>query len=162
MTNDQRLPTASPETRLAELALVLPEVRPPAGTFVHAVRTGNLVFVGGHLPWRPDGTLVLGKLGAELDAAAGYDAAKLAALSALATIRAEFGTLDRVARVIKLYGVVNATADFVQHTQVINGASDIFVAVFGDAGQHVRLAVGVASLPFNLALEIEVTLEVAG
>lgn len=155
MTND------SPEARLADLNIELPAVHPPAGTFVHAVRAGPLLFVGGHLPWRADGTPVQGKLGAELDVEAGHEAARLAALSALATIRAELGSLDKVQRVARLNGVVNSTPDFMQHTQVINGASDLFVAVFGDRGQHARLAVGVSSLPFNLALEIELVVEIA-
>ncbi len=150
----------SPEARLAELGIELPVVRPPAGTFVHAVRTSSLLFVGGHLPWRADGSLVQGKLGAELDVDAGYEAARLAAIPALATIRAELGSLDQVQRIVKVNGVVNSTPDFMQHTQVINGASDLFVAVFGDRGSHARLAVGVASLPFNLALEIELVAEV--
>lgn len=154
MTND------SPEARLAELNIELPAVKPPAGTFVHAVRTGSLLFVGGHLPWRAEGSIVQGKLGAELDVEAGYEAARLAAISALATIRAELGSLDQVQRIARLNGVVNSTPDFMQHTQVINGASDLFVAVFGDRGQHARLAVGVSSLPFNLALEIELVVEV--
>jgi len=151
----------SPEARLAELNIELPAVRTPAGTFVHAVRAGSLLFVGGHLPWRADGTLVQGKLGAELDVEAGHEAAQLAALSALATIRAELGSLDKVLRIAKLNGVVNSTPGFMQHTQVINGASDPFVAVFGYRGQHARLAVGVSSLPFNLALEIELVAEIA-
>lgn len=150
------------ETRLAELGLELPVVRPPAGRFVHAVRSGALLFLGGHLPWRADGTLVQGKLGAELDADAGYEAARLAALSALATMRDQPGGLEAIRRLLKVYGVVNATPEFMLHTQVINGASDVFVQVFGEAGQHVRLAVGVSSLPFNLALEIELVAEIAG
>jgi enamine deaminase RidA (YjgF/YER057c/UK114 family) len=149
------------EARLAQLGLELPAVRPPAGTFAHAVRTGSLLFLGGHLPWRADGTLVQGKLGADLDAEAGYEAARLAALSALATMRDQPGGLDAIQRLVKVYGVVNATPDFMLHTQVINGASDLFVQVFGEAGQHVRLAVGVSSLPFNLALEIELVAEIA-
>ena len=152
--------TPTPEARLAELGLTLPEVRPPAGTFVHAVQSRGMLYLGGHIPMRADGGVVQGKLGAELDADAGYEAAKLAALLALATIRNEVGTLDRVRRIVKVLGVVNAVPEFMQHTQVINGASDLFVAVFGDAGQHGRLAVGVSSLPYNIALEIEVTVKV--
>lgn len=111
---------------------------------------------------RADGSVVQGKLGAELGVDAGYDAARLAGLCALATMRQEPGGLDAVRRIVKLYGVVNATPDFVAHTKVINGASDLFVEVFGYAGQHARLAVGVSSLPFNIALEIELIAEVAG
>ena len=109
---------------------------------------------------RPDNTAIQGRLGAELDVAAGYEAARVCALRALATVREELGTLDGVKRIVKLYGVVNATSDFMQHTQVMNGASDLLVELFGDAGKHARLAVGVSSLPFNIALEIELTIEV--
>ncbi len=150
----------TPESRLAALGIALPDVRPAAGTFVHAVQSGSMLYLGGHIPWRGDGTIVQGKLGAELDVDAGHEAAKLAAICALATVRHELGTLDRVARVIKLYGVVNAVPEFMQHTRVMDGASDLLVAVFGDAGQHARLAVGMSSLPYNIALEIELTLEV--
>jgi len=148
--------------RLRELGLTLPPPPPAAGTYLNAVRTGNLLFLAGHVPFRSDGSLVMGKLGRDLDAAAGYEAARLAALGVLSTITSEAGSLDRVARIVRVLGVVNATAEFVEHTQVVNGASDLFVAVWGDAGRHARLAVGVASLPFDLALEIEVTAELEG
>jgi len=148
--------------RLRELGLTLPPPPPAAGTYVNAVRTGNLLFLAGHVPFRSDGSLVMGKLGRDLDAAAGYEAARLAGLGVLSTITSEAGSLDRVARIVRVLGVVNATAEFVEHTQVVNGASDLFVAVWGDAGRHARLAVGVASLPFDLALEIEVTAELEG
>jgi len=104
---------------------------------------------------------VLGKLGADLDVEDGRRAARFAAISALATIRSTLGSLDAVSHVVSVRGVVNATPDFTMHTQVIDGASEIFVAVFGEAGRHARLAVGVSSLPANLALEIELTVEVA-
>ena len=148
--------------RLRELGLTLPPSPPEAGTYVNAVRTGNLLFLAGHVPFRADGSLVMGKLGRDLDAAAGYEAARLAGLGVLATITREAGSLDRVTRLVRVLGVVNATADFVEHTQVVNGASDLFVAIWGDAGRHARLAVGVASLPFDLALEIEVIAELEG
>jgi enamine deaminase RidA (YjgF/YER057c/UK114 family) len=152
----------SHEARLRELGIALPVVPPPAGTFVHAVRTGSLIFLTGHVPFRADGTLVQGKLGADLDADAGYAAARLSGLGALSTLRSELGSLDRVRRIVKVNGVVNATPDFMLHTKVINGASDLFVQVFGDAGKHARLAVGYASLPFNICVEVEVIAEVDG
>jgi len=151
----------SHEARLRELAIELPVVPPPAGTFVHAVRTGSLIFLTGHVPFRPDGTIVQGKLGADLDADAGYAAARLSALGILSTLRSELGSLDKVRRVVKVNGVVNATADFMLHTKVMNGASDLLVQVFGDAGRHARLAVGYSSLPFNICLEVELIAEVA-
>ena len=151
--------TTSPEVRLAELGLELPAWRPPAGTFVHAVRTGNMLYTSGHAPIRADGSVVLGRLGDGLDVDAGYDAARVAALNLLATIRHELGSLDRVARIVRVLGTVNATPEFIQHTQVINGASDLLIEVFGESGKHARLAVGVSSLPFNIALECEAIIE---
>ena len=148
------------EQRLSDLGLSpLADPFPPAGTYVNAVRTGDLLVLGGHIPWDPPDRVVLGKLGAELGVDEGRAAARLAALSALASIRHELGTLDAVRQVVSLRGVVNSTPDFAAHTQVIDGASDLLVDVFGDAGRHARLAVGVNSLPVNLALEIELLVE---
>lgn len=155
------LQQVSAEARLAELGIELPAPFPPAGQYVNAVRTGDLLVLGGHIPFSPPETLVLGKLGADLDIAAGRQAARFAAINALASIRSTLGTLDAIKQVVLVRGVVNAAPDFIGHTQVIDGASDVFVEVFGEAGRHARLAVGVSSLPANLALEIEVTLEVA-
>lgn len=156
----ESLQEMSPEVRLRDLGIDLPPPFPPAGEYVNAVRAGALLILGGHIPFSPPETLVLGKLGADLDIEAGRRAARFAAVSALATIRSMLGTLDAVRQVVSLRGVVNATPDFTGHTQVIDGASEVFVDVFGDSGRHARLAVGVASLPANLALEIELTLVV--
>ena len=155
------LQQVSPEVRLRELGIDLPAPFPPAGEYVNAVRTGDLLILGGHLPFSPPETLVLGKLGADLDVDEGRRAARFAAINALATLRSVLGTLDAVTQIVSVRGVVNAAPDFIGHTQVIDGASELFVDVFGDAGRHARLAVGVASLPANLALEIELTAEVA-
>jgi enamine deaminase RidA (YjgF/YER057c/UK114 family) len=151
----------SADARLRALGIELPDPFPPAGEYINAVRTGDLLILGGHVPFSPPQTIVLGKLGADLDVDAGREAARFAAISALATIRSELGTLDAVKRILLVRGVVNAAPDFIGHTQVIDGASEVFVEVFGDAGRHARLAVGVSSLPANIALEIEVTVEVA-
>ena len=149
------------EQRLADLGLApLAEPFPPAGTYVNAVRTGDLLVLGGHIPWDPPDKVVLGKLGAELDVEEGRAAARLAAISALSSIRRELGTLDAIRQVVSLRGVVNSTPEFAAHTQVIDGASDLLIEVFGEAGRHARLAVGVNSLPVNLALEIELVVEV--
>jgi enamine deaminase RidA (YjgF/YER057c/UK114 family) len=153
--------TASAEARLRELDIQLPSLPPPAGTYLHAARAGNLLFLTGHPPIRTDGSLILGRLGQDLDADAGYQAARVAALGMLATMRHELGSLDKVRRIVKVNGVVNATAEFLQHTQVINGASDLLVQVFGKAGEHARLAVGYSSLPWNICLEVELIAEVA-
>lgn len=127
-----------------------------AGTYVNAVRTGDLLVLGGHVPWDPPDRVVLGRLGDDLDLDQGRHAARLAALSALSSIREALGTLDAVAQVVSSRGVVNATPDFLGHTQVIDGASDLLVELFGEPGRHARLAIGVSSLPANLALEITI------
>lgn len=150
----------SADARLRVLGIALPEPFPPAGEYINAVRTGDLLILGGHVPFDPPTTIVFGKLGVDLDIAAGREAARFAAIGALATLRSELGTLDAVKRIVLVRGVVNAAPDFIGHTQVIDGASEVFVEVFGSAGRHARLAVGVSSLPANIALEIEVTAEV--
>ena len=151
----------SADARLAELGIELPAPFPPAGEYINAVRTGDLLILGGHIPFSPPQTIVFGKLGADLDVDAGREAARFAAIAALATIRSELGTLDAVKRIVLVRGVVNAAPDFIGHTKVIDGASEVFVEVFGEAGRHARLAIGASSLPANIALEIEATVEVA-
>lgn len=132
---------------------------PPAGNYVNAVRTGNLLVLGGQIPFGADLTVVRGRLGDDLDVAQGRRAARQAALNALATIRAELGSLDQVARVVSVRGFVNATPEFTEHTQVIDAASDVFTEMFGELGRHARVAFGVSSLPSNLSLELEVLVE---
>ncbi|WP_169736754.1 RidA family protein [Pseudonocardia spinosispora] len=148
------------ERRLTALGLDLPNPFAPVGSYVNAVQAGELLVLGGHVPVDTHDQVVFGKLGADLSVAAGREAARLAGLSALSTIREVLGGLDRVRRILSLRGVVNATPDFLSHTQVIDGASDVFIELFGDAGKHARLAVGVNSLPANIALEIELLVEV--
>jgi len=150
----------SAERRVRELGLVLPPPFPPAGVYVNSVRTGSLLVLGGHVPWDPPDRIVLGKLGADLDVEQGLAAARLCALNAVTSIREALGSLDEVAQVVSLRGVVNSTPDFAGHTQVVDGASQLLVDVFGEPGHHARLAVGVPSLPVNLAMEIELTVEV--
>jgi enamine deaminase RidA (YjgF/YER057c/UK114 family) len=151
----------SAEARLAELGIELPEPPEPVGSYVEAVRTGNLLFLAGHGPVGLDGQLVRGKVGDALDVDAGYQAARLVGLGLLATIRAELGSLDRVSRVVKVFGMVNSPPDFGRHPQVINGVSDLMVEVFGDAGRHARSAVGMGSLPFDIPVEVEMVVEVS-
>ena len=132
----------------------LPDPFPSFGTYVMGVVDGDMLYTAGHVPF--DGTaLITGKLGRELTVEQGYHAARVAGLSLLATIRHQVSDLARVRRVISLTGTVNATAEFTEHTQVIDGASDLMVEVFGDAGRHARLAVGVNSLPADIALEVQ-------
>ena len=140
--------------------LDLPDVFPPAGTYRSAILHDGVLHTAGHIPLGADGTLVLGRLGEDLTLEEGRVAARLAALSLLATVQQELGSLERVERFLRVGGVVNATPSFTDHTAVIDAASDVFVQVFGERGQHARLAVGVSSLPANLALEVEATIAV--
>ena len=151
---------ATPEARLAEMGIELPEPPPPVANYVRAVRTGNLVFLAGHGPLRPGGGYVTGKLGRDLDVEEGYEAARLTAIALLASLKAEIGSLDRVRRVVRVEGMVNATPDFTDQSKVINGCSDLLVKVFGERGKHARAAVGMASLPIGLAVEIHMVVEV--
>lgn len=152
--------TGAIETRLVALGETLPAAPAPAANYVPWVRTGDLVFVSGQISQNADG-VVKGMLGADMNVAAGAAAAKLCALSLIAQVKAACdGDLDRVRRVVKLTGFVNAAPGFVDQPRVINGASDFLVAVFGDAGRHSRSAVG-AALPFGAAVEIEAIFEVA-
>jgi enamine deaminase RidA (YjgF/YER057c/UK114 family) len=146
--------------RLAELGVTIPTAPSPAANYVGAVRTGNLVFVSGHGPRREDGSMITGKLGRDLTLEKGYEAARLTMIQCLASLQAEIGDLDRVRRIVKLLGMVNCTEDFGSQPQVMNGASDLLVAIFGEAGRHARSAVGMQMLPSNISVEIEMIVEV--
>lgn len=149
------------ELRLKELQLELPPPPKPLATYVPAVLAGNLLFLSGVLPMR-DGQLVFsGKLGRDLTVEQGMEAAKLSLLNALAIAKQELGTLDRITRVVKVVGHVASAEGFVQQPQVLNGASDLLVAIFGEAGRHARVAVGAAELPRGAAVEIEVVFSVS-
>jgi enamine deaminase RidA (YjgF/YER057c/UK114 family) len=148
----------SAEQRIEELGLELPPVRQPAASYVNAVRTDNLVYLSGAGPVTADGHLPTGKVGADVTAEEAAAHARVVALNLLAVLRDEVGTLDRVTRVVKLLGMVNATPDFAEHSKVINGCSDLLVEVFGQG--HARSAVGVGSLPFGMPVEIEAIFEV--
>ena len=148
------------EDRLHELGIELTEVFPPAGKYVGAVRTGSLVFLSGAGPVRPDGTFVTGKVGRDVDLDAAKEAARLTGLQLLAVLRAELGSLDRVARVVKTLGMVNCAPGFNRTPAVIDGCSELLIEVFGDAGRGARSAVGMAELPFDIAVEIELVVEV--
>ena len=148
------------DQRLADLGITLPDAPPPAASYVPTVQTGSLVFISGQIS-QQDGALIKGKLGASMDVAAGALAARSCALSLLAQMkRACGGDLDRVARVVKLTGFVNSTPDFTDQPKVINGCSDLLVAVFGDAGRHARSAVSAPSLPLGVAVEVEAIIEI--
>ncbi len=151
----------SAEDKIRELGLDLgSSAGAPAGNYVPTVRTGNLVFISGQLPMRPDGTRPTGKLGDTTTVDEGYEAARLCGVALLARLREEAGSLDNVKRIVKVVGYVNATPDFVQQPQVVNGASDLLARVFGDAGKHARAAIGVSSLPAGCPVEVELVAEV--
>ena len=151
------------EKKLAEMGLTLPPPPKPVATYVPAVRSGNLLFVAGHGPaFEKDGKVqyLRGKVGRELNVEQGYEAARQVALNILQTIKREVGDLDKVKRFVKVLGFVNCTEDFQDQPRVINGASDLFVALYGDAGCHARSAVGMVQLPFGIPVEIEAVVEI--
>jgi enamine deaminase RidA (YjgF/YER057c/UK114 family) len=148
------------EARMRELGYAFPKPSPAAGNYVGAVRVGNLVFVSGHGP-HDDGHIVYrGKLGRDMDVETGRKAAELVILNALRSLKQEIGSLDKVKRIVKLLGMVNSTPDFGDQPKVIDGASNLLTAVFGDRGKHARSAVGFVNLPFGIAVEIEMIVEV--
>jgi enamine deaminase RidA (YjgF/YER057c/UK114 family) len=150
----------NPEKKILELGIELKEPSTPIANYINVVRTGNLLFLSGKGPLKSDGTYVTGKLGVDLTIEEGYNAAKLVAINQLAVLKKELGNLNRVKRIIKVLGMVQCNNDFTNHPKVINGFSDIMVAVFGEKGKHARSAVGMVSLPNNIAVEIELIVEV--
>ena len=149
------------EKRLVELKLELPPAPKPVAVYRTVVVTGNMAYVSGHGPLKSDGTMISGRVGADLDLAAGKAAARQTGLAILASLRAQLGSLDRVSRLLKMLGMVNATPDFRDHPAVINGCSELFVEVFGpEKGIGARSAVGMGSLPGNIAVEIEAIFEI--
>jgi enamine deaminase RidA (YjgF/YER057c/UK114 family) len=152
---------SAPEEKLKEMGITLPPPSAPAGSYVPAVRTGNLLFMAGSGPAnRPDGTRPTGKVGKDLSVEEGYEAARLVGINLLARLKEELGDLGKVVRVVKLLSMVNATTDFTEHPSVANGCSDLMVEVFGERGRHGRSAVGMGSLPFNIPVEIEMIVEI--
>ena len=159
--------TTSAEENLRQLGIVLPPAwtAPRGMNFVTSARSGNLLFLSGHGPTRPPGDpagpVVVGRIGRDLDVEAGYAAARLTGLNLLATMRSALGSLDRVARIVKVLGMVACTEDFQDTPKVVNGASDLFVEVFGpEIGRHARSAVGMQALPSGMPVEVEMIVEV--
>jgi enamine deaminase RidA (YjgF/YER057c/UK114 family) len=148
------------EERIKELGINLPIPGAPVANYVNSVRTGNLVFMAGKGPKNADGDYVTGKVGVDLTIEEGYAAARLTAIQQIAALKAELGDLNKVVRIVKVLGMVNAEPGFTQQPEVINGFSDLIVEVFGARGKHARAAVGMASLPRNIACEIELIVEV--
>lgn len=149
----------SAEARLQELNLQLPEAPKPGGVYSPIVRVGNTVYISGHGPVLPDGSMIQGKVGAELSEEEGKNAARQVGLTILATLKAQLGSLDGIERWVKVLGMVNAAPDFQRHPQVINGFSELMVEVFGEPGRAARSAVGMGSLPGNIAVEIEAIIQ---
>jgi len=148
------------ETRLKEKGIVLPAPQKPVANYVNAVRVGNLLYLAGKGPTKPDGSNITGKVGKDLTIEQGYEAARLTAINHLAVIKAELGSLNKVKRIVKVLGMVNCAEDFKDQPKVINGYSDLMVEIFGDKGKHARSAVGMYALPMNTAVEVEVIVEV--
>ena len=149
------------EQKMKELGLQLPPASKPIANYVKYVRTGNLLFLAGHGPTKADGKNITGKVGKELTIEQGYEAAKITALNLIATLKdALGGDLSKVKRIVKVNGYVNCLPDFTEQPKVINGCSDLLVAVFGEKGKHARAAMGMVALPNNIAVEIELVVEV--
>ena len=148
------------EEQLKKLNIELPAVGKPIANYVNVVRVGNLLFLSGKGPSNEKGVYTTGKVGKDLTLEEGIAAARLTAINQLAVLKAELGDLSKVKRIVKVLGMVNCDADFKDHPKVINGFSDLMVQVFGEKGKHARSAVGMCSLPFNMAVEIELVVEV--
>lgn len=150
----------TPEENLAKMGITLPVVAKPVANYVNAVRTGNLIFLSGKGPSHPDGSNITGKVGKDLTIQQGYEAAWLTGMNQLAVLKAELGSLNKVKRVVKVLGMVNCTDTFTDQPKVINGYSDLMVKIFGENGKHARSAVGMNALPSNIAVEVEMIVEV--
>jgi enamine deaminase RidA (YjgF/YER057c/UK114 family) len=148
------------DKKLKELGIELYTPSKPIANYVKAVRVGNLLYLSGHGPAQADGSNITGKLGADMTVEQGYAAAKQTGISILSTLKAELGDLNKVKRIVKVLGMVNCEPAFGDQPKVINGFSDLMVAVFGDKGKHARSAVGMNSLPGNMAVEIEIIVEI--
>jgi enamine deaminase RidA (YjgF/YER057c/UK114 family) len=147
------------DARVKELGLQLPPTPPPGGVYTPVVVVDKMAYVSGQVPYKADGTMVIGRVGSDLTEEEGAAAARVVALTMLATIKTSLGTLDKVKRVVKVLGMVNSTSDFQRHPAVMNGFSNTMVEVFGDAGKAARSAVGMGSLPYNVPVEVEAILE---
>jgi enamine deaminase RidA (YjgF/YER057c/UK114 family) len=148
------------DKKLKELGIELSAPVKPIANYVKAVRTGNLLYLSGHGPTKADGTNITGKVGKDLTIEQGYDAAKQVGVAILSTLKAELGDLNKVKRIVKVLGMVNCTENFIDQPKVMNGFSDLMVAVFGEKGKHARSAVGMYALPSNIAVEVEIIVEV--
>jgi len=148
------------ETILKDKGIVLTPPSSPVANYVNAVRVGNLLYLAGKGPLKADNSYITGKVGKDLTIEQGYEAARLTAISHLGVLKNELGSLNKVKRIVKVLGMVNCTEDFKDQPKVINGYSDLMVEIFGEKGKHARSAVGMYALPFNMAVEVEVIVEV--
>ena len=149
-----------PETKLKELGIELIIPSDPVANYVNTVKSGNLLFISGKGPLKKDGEYIKGKLGYDLSIDQGYDAARVTGINLISTIKSELGDLKNVKQVIRVNGMVNSASNFTDQPKVINGCSDLLVEVFGDRGKHTRVALGMNSLPMNIAVEIDIILEI--
>ena len=149
------------EARLTKLGITLPEAPAAVAAYRPWIRTGNLIFTSGQLPFRDGEIAYAGKLGAEISEEDGYQAARQATLNALAQIKSATGDLDKVRKIVRIEGYVHSAEDFRGHPQVLNGASDLIAEIFGDRGQHTRIALGINEMPLNAAVQLAMTVEVA-
>ncbi len=149
------------QTKIDQMDLKLPKMQPPVANFIPVRKTGNWAYVSGHAPVDADGRICMnGKVGKEYSVAEGYQAARLAALACLSSLQTTLGSLDQVKGIVKIVGFVNSAPGFTQQPQVVNGASDLLVEIFGGQGRHARSAVGMAELPGNIPVEIEMVVEI--
>jgi enamine deaminase RidA (YjgF/YER057c/UK114 family) len=160
--NNQNTPDNGydPEARLQELGITLSTPPSPVANYVNTVLTGNLLYISGKGPLQDDGTYIQGKVGENLSLEEGYQAARITGVNLISTLKAAVGDLKKVKRIVRVTGMVNAASDFTEHPKVVNGCSDLLVAVFGEKGKHTRAAVGMGSLPSNIAVEIDMIVEV--
>ena len=149
-----------PESKLKELGVKLSNPSNPVANYVNVVRSGNLLFLSGKGPLKDDGNYIKGKVGTNLTIEQGYEAARLTGINQLSVLKSTLGNLKKVKRIVKVFGMVNCSSEFTDHPKVINGYSDLMVEVFGQKGKHARAAVGMVSLPSDIAVEIEMIVEI--
>ena len=154
-----KLPNVDYDAKLTDLNIELTKPSPPVANYVNITQSGKILFLAGKGPNKPEGGYVTGKVGQDLTVEEGYDAARLVGIAQLSVLKDYLGDLNKVKRILKVKGMVNATSDFTNHPEVINGYSDLMVEVFGESGKHARAAVGMGSLPRNIVVEIEMIVE---
>jgi enamine deaminase RidA (YjgF/YER057c/UK114 family) len=150
----------TPEQKIKQLGIELPQIPESLGSYQDMVKVGNLVFLSGRGPLKADGKYIIGKVGQDLTTNEGYQAARLTAINQLAILKQAFGTLDKIKRIIKVNGYVHTADSFTEQSKVMNGFSDLLIEVFGEQGKHARTSVGVFTLPQNMAIEVEMIVEV--